>query len=91
MFESHLHYSSARLQSGLLRSYKIICGLGSDLKYRNTEDIRLMEFMHLIFTRLPGESYRKQATQHFVVVLVLRISSTNLPGMLILKYRGKVN
>ena len=36
-----------------------------------------MEFMYLVFTRMPGESYRR-ATQVFVVVLVLHISSANL-------------
>ena len=36
------------------------------------EDVSLVEFMYLVFTRMPGESY-----QFFVVVLVLRISSAN--------------
>ena len=33
--------------------------------------------MYLVFTRMPGKSYRR-ATQVFVVVLVLHISSANL-------------
>ena len=34
-----------------------------------------MEFMYLVFTRTPGESYRRRETQVFVVVAVLRIDS----------------
>ena len=62
------------------------------------EDALLVEFMYLVFTCMPGESYRvcpkyvnptsedmkphkeeelPQATQVFVVVLALRISSAN--------------
>ena len=48
-------------------------------------DVTLVEY--LVFTRMPGESYRR-ATQAFVVVLVLRISSANyLPCVLILYER----
>ena len=39
--------------------------------------IYTMEFMYLVFTRMPGESYRRRLTRVFVVVLVLRISSAN--------------
>ena len=35
-----------------------------------------MEFMYLVFTRMPGEEL-PWATKVFVVVLVLRISSAN--------------
>ena len=38
------------------------------------EDIHLVEFMYLVFTRMPGESYRMLP---YVVALVLRISSAN--------------
>ena len=38
------------------------------------EDIPVAEFMYLVFTRMPGESY---LTQVFVVVVVLRVSSPN--------------
>ena len=57
------------------------------------EDVPLVEFMYLVFTRMPGESYRRRLsslllylcyvfrapikTQFFVAVLVLRISSAN--------------
>ena len=40
------------------------------------ENVALVEFMYLVFTRMPGESYCR-ATQVFVVVFVLHISSAN--------------
>ena len=40
-----------------------------------SEDVPLVEFMYLVFTRMPGESYRRRETQVFVVVAVLRIDS----------------
>ena len=39
------------------------------------EDVQVVEFMYLVFTRMPGEL--PWATQDFVVVFVLRISSAN--------------
>ena len=48
--------------------------LASDL-ILSLEDIPLVEFMYLVFTRMPGESYRRRLV--FVVVLVVRISSAN--------------
>ena len=41
----------------------------------HTEDAPLVDLMYLVFTRMPGESYRRRL--FFVVVLVLRISSAN--------------
>ena len=38
------------------------------------EDVPLVEFMYLIFTRMSGESYRRRL---IVAVLVLRISNAN--------------
>ena len=38
--------------------------------------VPVVEFMYLVFTRMPGESYHR-ATQVFVVVLVLRILSAD--------------
>ena len=38
------------------------------------EDVPLVEFTDLVFTRMPGESYRRWV---FFVILVLRISSAN--------------
>ena len=39
-----------------------------------SEDVALVEFMYLVFTRMPGESYRRCVC---VAVLVLRILSAN--------------
>ena len=39
-----------------------------------SEVVPLVEFLYLVFTRMPGD---RRATQVFVVVLVLRISSAN--------------
>ena len=42
--------------------------------FRNSlEDVPLVEFMYLVFTRMPGESYRRRLRS--VVVFVLLISS----------------
>ena len=38
-------------------------------------DPPLVEFMYLVFTRMPGESYRRRLKSFFV--LVLRLSSAN--------------
>ena len=40
--------------------------------------------MYLIFTRMPGESYRR-LTQVFVAVLVLRILNANSPPYLLIQ------
>ena len=41
------------------------------------EDVSLLEFRYLVFTRMPGESYRKRLGSFSVVVLVLHISSAD--------------
>ena len=38
-----------------------------------SEDVPLVEFMYLVYTRMSGESYRRRIS----VELVLRISSAN--------------
>ena len=43
----------------------------------NLEDVPLVQFIYLVFPRIPGESYLSEATQVFVVVLVSRVSSAN--------------
>ena len=39
-------------------------------------DVPLVEFMYLVFARMPGESYRRRL-RSLAFVLVLRISSAN--------------
>ena len=34
------------------------------------EDVPLVEIMYLVFTRMPGESYRRRLDHFFVVVFV---------------------
>ena len=54
----------------------------------NLEDVRLVEFMYLVFTRMPGESYRRRLGSlllYLSYVLLLCISGANeLPCALIL-------
>ena len=44
------------------------------LLYVIYENVSLVEFMYLVLTRMPGESYRIEATQVFVAVFVWRLS-----------------
>ena len=50
------------------RSFLFFC----HFSFKN-EDVPQMEFMYLVFTRMPGESYSRPIMS-FVVVLVLRTS-----------------
>ena len=42
-------------------SMDIVCKCkDTKLKHLNSEDVPLVEFMHLAFTRMPGETYRRR-------------------------------
>ena len=46
-------------------------------QFNNFEAVPRVEFMYIVFTRMPGESYLRRHRSSFVVELVLRISSAN--------------
>ena len=53
-----------------------------------SKDAPLVEFMYLVFTRMPGDSYRRRL-RSLLFVFVLRISSADqLPGVSILHERS---
>ena len=53
-------------------------------KRKKEEDASVVEIMYLVFTRMPGESYRRQLMS-LLYCVKLRISSANyLPCLLIL-------
>ena len=62
-----LHWLRPSYTGNKIKNQSVIC----------IEDVPLVEFMYLVFTRMPGESYLRRLRSFFVVVLVLRISSVN--------------
>ena len=62
-------YLWRRLRSLFLHVSQVrVTVLRSSLCYQ--ENVSLAEFMYLVLTRMPGESYRTEATQVFVAVFV---------------------
>ena len=55
---------------------KVTVGDSRSLLFLCYEDVPLVEFMYLVFTHMPGESYRRRL-EVFVVVFVRHLSNAS--------------